>query len=137
MVRAVTFDRRHVRLFRAWSGGRADRLASFVASGSAEGAVRLWDPRSMTLSTLVQAHECHVKTLVSFGHTLVSGAKDALIRVWDRRNMTAPTQTLTGHSGAVYSMSFDGVRLVSCCLGGDLRVWDFRHGGPLAHDSGF
>ena len=63
---------------------------------------------------------------------MASGSWDKTVRIWDV-NTGDPLQTLTGHTGRVYSVSFspDGQTLASGSWDGTVRIWDVNTGRQL------
>ncbi len=65
------------------------------------------------------------------GRWLAVSDRSGRIRLWDVKSGKAAA-TLSGHSGPVSSISFDGSRLVSAGDDGTLRFWDAK-GGKARH----
>jgi len=116
-----------------------------IVTGSADGALRLWDAhvperttrsrlrkwltstaRKKPASTLDGHHEdvwacsCSVD-----GKRIVSGSRDYTLRLWDASN-GYPLGILGAHSAAIYDCAFspDGRLIVSGAYDGTLRIWD-------------
>jgi WD40 repeat protein/Flp pilus assembly protein TadD len=107
----------------------------YVASGGADGAVRVWDAAGVKPVRTLAGHQKQVYG-VAFspdGRRLASGGEDGTVRVWD---VTSGKEliSLRGHTHLVYGVAFspDGRRLASG--GGDnqgpgeAKVWDVREG---------
>ena len=97
-----------------------------LASGSADGTVRIWDPRTETLQATLQAHMASVLS-VAFspdGLLLASASADGLVGLWDPHTETL--QTTLGHESPVLSIAFspDGDFLATGSTDGTARLWD-------------
>ncbi len=130
-VTAVAFGLRDAPSFAGPDAGDESerRLAAgpWLASGSADGAVALWQLGSTRPSILVREHDASVTGLAALPDgSLASAGEDGTIRLWDvGRGIVA--RTLPGHGGGrVFglSASADGRWLGSCGADGTARVWD-------------
>ena len=98
-----------------------------LASGSADGAVKLWDVAARRSTATLTEHSSAVHS-VAFsldGGTLASGSADGTVRLWDVTDRRS-TATLTEHSDAVHSVAFspDGTGLASGSADGVVKLWD-------------
>jgi WD40 repeat protein/transcriptional regulator with XRE-family HTH domain len=112
-----------------------------LATGNADGTVRLWDVATRRQITTLTGPTGPVNS-VAFSHdgtTLATGSADGTVRLWDvatRRQIAA----LTSHDGPVTSVAFslDGTTLATGNADGTIRLWDAatRHpvsGPPTSH----
>src|SRR5262249_46052105 len=109
----------------------------WIASGSQNGKVTIWDAASGRKRLSFPAHANHVRS-VAFspdGHLLATASWDGTVKVWrfdPERTGDVNTLlfTLTGHQAPVSSAAFspDSQRLA--CTGDDetVRVWDAASG---------
>ena len=100
---------------------------AFLASGSYDGTVRLWDAATRTPIATLEGHEFSVLS-VSFspdGATLASGSQDRTVKLWDVGNREL-FGTLEGHTEGVTSVSFspDGATLASGSQDRTVKLWD-------------
>ena len=102
-----------------------------LATGDAEGGLRLWQVRAGKLLLTLEGHQGWVWSVAfsADGQTLASCSSDKTIRLWDLQTGQC-LQTLHGHSGSIWSVAFspDGTLLAS---GGDesaVMLWDLRTG---------
>jgi WD domain, G-beta repeat len=80
---------------------------SLLASAGADGAVRLWDPRTGRQQATLTGHTGWVRA-VAFspdGSLLASAGADGAVRLWDSRTGRQQA-TLTGHPGLVGAVAF-------------------------------
>ncbi|MEU1075856.1 helix-turn-helix domain-containing protein [Streptomyces sp. NPDC005878] len=106
-----------------------------LASGGADGTVRIWDTARHRETATLTGHDGPV-TAVAFapgGHRLATAGTDGSVRLWDvpARRMTA---MLTGHRGAVRAIAFapDGRTLVSGGADRTVRLWNTADGTARA-----
>ncbi|MFF4989349.1 caspase family protein [Streptosporangium saharense] len=97
-----------------------------LASGSADGGIRLWDMASGAATAVLAGHAGAVNS-VAFSpdwRTLASGGADGSVRLWDVTSGAA-TAVLTGHTGAVNSVTFNGNGSLLASGGADrsARLW--------------
>mgnify|MGYP005840256527 CR=1 FL=1 len=110
----------------ASSPAEARRL---LASGGADGMVRLWDISSGTAiapGALLAGHTGAV-TALAFnldGSLVASGGEDRTVRLWDVQTGSALI-VLTSHAAAVASLAFgpDDAALISTGDDGEVKVW--------------
>jgi len=100
----------------------------FVASGSDDGTVRVWDTRTgeETMSPLKSGNG--VVTSVDFspnGSSIAAGMDEGFVCMWSLLGSRQSLQRLSGHSGSVRSVAFaaDGVLLASGSQDCTLRLW--------------
>ena len=89
-----------------------------LASGSADGTIRLWDVnRRQQIGSPLTGHSSYVISVVFSpdGATLASGSADGTIRLWDVNSRQQISSPLTGHSDWVRKVTFspDGTTLAS------------------------
>lgn len=101
----------------------------FLASGSADSTVRVWDVESGDL-LLTLGGDGGPVSCVAFspdGRWLASGSADNVIRIWDAASGDLITQ-LSGHAALVSALAFgpNGRQLVSGSADNTVRVWDAR-----------
>jgi serine/threonine protein kinase len=99
----------------------------FLASGSLDKTVKVWEVGSWREVTTLKGHG-HTVYSVSFspdGKFLASGSLDKTVKVWEVRSWREVT-TLRGHQSWVYSVSFspDGKFLASGSADKTVKVWE-------------
>jgi hypothetical protein len=105
-----------------------------VATGSADGRVRVWSANDGQLLATMARHAGTVRH-VEFapgGRQLASAGDDGTARIWDAGSGQPLTQAL-GHPSAVVWAGFsaDGGRVGTAAVDGSARVWDAVSGQPL------
>lgn len=114
-----------------------------LASGGADGTVRLWNPETGQAIHVLRGHDGWVQTLCALrsdGHDLLASAGgDGVIRVWNPATREI-LHSLTGHAGWVHALAqvrtSHGDVLVSAGSDGTMRVWDPFSGTALRCWSG-
>ncbi len=105
-----------------------------LASASADGEVRLWDPSTgHPLSTLTGHQWVDTVTWSPDGTRLATAGDDGEVRLWDP-STGHPLSTLTDHTGrvSVVAWSPDGTRVATAGDDGEVRLWDPSTGHPLS-----
>lgn len=103
----------------------------YIASGSLDGSVRLWDARTGEELHLLKGHsDCvHSVCFSPDGHRIMTGSGDKTLRIWDVQTGTE-LLCITGHSARVTGTAFspDGRRAASGSWDNTVRVWDVKTG---------
>ncbi len=103
---------------------------NLLASGGADGTVRLWSLGGRQASMLA-AHSGWVQavTFSPNGRWIASGGNDSLIRLWDAATLQ-PFAEFVGHTGFVFDLAFSPANRLLASGGGDGTVvlWDVESG---------
>jgi WD40 repeat protein/serine/threonine protein kinase len=98
-----------------------------LASGSADGTVKLWD---IVTAKEILTWSAHAKPVTSLafspaGHRLVSGSKDTGVKIWDTRT-GRELRWLEGHGKSVTAVAYspDGQYVAIGSEDNTVRVWD-------------
>ena len=102
-----------------------------LASGSRDGAVRVWDAASGKQALALEGHRLSVNSVAwsPDGRSLASASSDGTVRVWDAASGNQ-SLALEGHGRNVNSVAWspDGRSLASASGDGTVRVWDAASG---------
>ncbi len=96
-----------------------------LASGSADGKVKLWDAATVQSVTTLDEHSDAVTSVsLSKDGTLASGSWDGTVKLWDMG--TQPSIATFPHSARVISVSFspNGKILAAGSWDGTVKLWD-------------
>ena len=100
----------------------------YIASGSEDKTVRLWDLEGNPVSKPFQGHEDYV-TSIAFdpnGHYIVTGSSDETVRLWDLEGNPV-SNPFQGHQDKITSVAFslNSQYIVSGGYDG-MRLWDLE-----------
>jgi len=99
-----------------------------IASGSADGTVRMWGSLSSMPSSEPLQHHSDVVNSVAYspdGTRVVSGSDDMTVRVWDAITGAPIGEPLQGHTSEVWSVAFSPTASRSCQV---LTTRQFKYG---------
>jgi WD40 repeat protein len=96
----------------------------FLAAGSRDNSIRLWDMETLNYRGCLKAHNGSVLCLQldSQRNILVSGSSDATIKIWNLESGEV-VQTLKGHKESVLGLHTDDKYIVSCSRDSQARIW--------------
>ncbi|KAJ4976424.1 hypothetical protein NE237_001530 [Protea cynaroides] len=112
---------------RVWSVDYSLADPTKLASGSDDGAVKLWNINQRgSVSTIKEkANVCCVQFPPDSARLLAVGSADHNIYCYDLRSIRVPLYTLVGHSKTVSYVKFvDSKTLVSASTDNTLKLWD-------------
>ncbi|GFP54349.1 vegetative incompatibility protein HET-E-1 [Trichoderma asperellum] len=103
----------------------------YVASGSDDGTIKIWDATTGTERQTLKGHSSSVRAVAFSGNGryIASGSDDKTIKIWDATTGTE-RQTLRGHSSSVNSVAFsgDGCYITSGSDNKTIKIWDATTG---------
>lgn len=106
-----------------------------LATGSADGDVRIWDTATGECTHVLPVHPKGVWPLLfnEGGTLLVAGSADGTLRVWEAVSGTLRCE-LPGHTSPIYTAVFgpDGTSLITGDASANVRVWDLTSGSLRA-----
>ncbi|MGD0067999.1 MAG: TIR domain-containing protein [Streptosporangiaceae bacterium] len=107
----------------------------WLACGTDDGTVRLWDLATGTVLTTLTGHRgaVHEMAFSRDGRRVATGAGNGIVRLWDPGSGTEQT-VLTGHDRQVWAVAFspDGRWLASAGEDWTVRLWDCEAMGALS-----
>jgi len=110
----------------AWSPDRR-----YIASGSDDHTVRIWDVVEAKPVSVLRGHRLTVNSVEwgPDGRHLASASDDETVKIWDWAAEEV-VRTLSGHKQAVHSVTWspDGKRLASGGEDSTVRIWDAATG---------
>lgn len=128
---------------RAWSVAFSPDSTALISGSGLEGAnIKIWsasDGKLLHDIALPKYPDANGKGNytrgIAFspdGSSFATGSEDKAVRVWQSASAST-TLTLTGHTGAVYTVSFspDGKVLASGSQDSSVRLWKMPEGSPL------
>jgi WD40 repeat protein/serine/threonine protein kinase len=106
----------------------------YLATGAADGSVRLWNPANWQPQQTFKAHSGAV-TAIAFspaGRLFATAGEDALVKLWDP-GKPQPVTTLNAQSDAVQTIAFSpgGSQLAAGGKDGLVKLWDAASGQQL------
>ncbi|KKA23143.1 WD repeat protein [Rasamsonia emersonii CBS 393.64] len=103
---------------------------SKIASGGADGALKVWDTLTGKLIHTFEGHLAGISTVAwsPDGETIASGSDDKSIRLWNVLTGKAHPVPFNGHHNYVYSLAFSpkGNMLISGSYDEAVFLWDVR-----------
>ncbi|RXW22644.1 hypothetical protein EST38_g3197 [Candolleomyces aberdarensis] len=103
----------------------------WIASGSSDNMVRVWDATTGQVQSVLEGHIGTVLSVAfsSDGTLIASGSDDKSVRVWDMATGKVRI-VLEGHTDWVRSVAFssDGTRIASASGDRSVRLWDMSTG---------
>jgi WD40 repeat protein len=109
-------------------------LPGYMATGSYDHTVKIWDLNQLAAVHTLQGHRGAVLCLACLPELIATGSVDGTIKLWSVKTGQCK-QTLIGHKSWVNSLAVDAKtnRLISGSSDGTVKVWS-SSGGKLLKD---
>jgi len=107
------------------------RLIPFIATGSVDATVRLWNSETFACEKTLKGHSDWVRSVAfsADGQKLLTASEDRSVRLWDL-NTGDSVKTMQGHNQAVQCAAFspDGALVATASDDVVARIWDTESG---------
>lgn len=116
---------------RVWSVDFSVADPTYLASGSDDGAVKLWNiNQGGSIGTIkMKPNVCCVQFPPDSARLLAIGSADHKVYCYDLRSTRAPLYTINGHAKTVSYVKFlDSKTLVSASTDNSIKLWDLSMG---------
>ncbi|TPX61342.1 hypothetical protein PhCBS80983_g01181 [Powellomyces hirtus] len=122
-----------VRVFSGCEFTCAHGMGKILATGSADGHLRLYSLTSGHLLRELPGHTASITLVRIEPGTIVTGSADQTLKIWvlDAEGGAVLSRTLAGHEAAIKCLDFAKGILVSGDIAGVLRVWHIASGNCL------
>ena len=112
--------------------------AKWLASGSEDRTLKIWDTTSGNLIRTLTGHADKVFAVAwsPDGKEIASGSFDGTVKIWDAQS-GQELRTLDGHAGGIRSVAWSPDNLSLATAGQDLviKIWDVRSGRAVFSQS--
>ncbi|XP_066518720.1 F-box and WD repeat domain containing protein 10B [Hoplias malabaricus] len=105
--------------------------ASLVLSGCEGGLVKMWDTESADLLKVMEAHQGCVKCLFFDEWHILSGGSDGQVVAWSTNIDFKKSLMTFHHPKGVLTLSFLFLRVITGCVDGKIRIFNFLSGDCL------
>ncbi|CAG8485905.1 16159_t:CDS:10 [Funneliformis mosseae] len=105
-----------------------------LASGTEDGAIRMWDLRTGQAHRTLLGHTGPITSLQFDDLHVVSGSVDKSIRIWDLR--TGSVIDAFSYDNSITSLQFDSNKIISCAGCNDIKIYNrknFQHSSFEGH----
>ena len=106
--------------------------AGQAAIGYADGGLRVWDTRGLTVAWERQAHEGAILAVSFHGDEILTASADRTVKRWSQ-DTESPLQTYTGHHDWVVGLAVlaDQQKVAASASDGRLIVWEMTTGASV------
>ena len=108
----------------------------FIASGSNDNTIKIWDNLKLKCVNTLQGHSNFVLCIkiLADNTKLASGSADKNIKIWDTaKSSNNCIQTLTGHSGWINNieLTMNVTQILSCSHDKTVKLWNLEDGSCI------
>ncbi|XP_022525009.2 F-box and WD repeat domain containing protein 10B isoform X1 [Astyanax mexicanus] len=105
--------------------------ASLVLSSCEEGLVKVWETETADLLKIITGHQGYVKCLFFDQWHILSGGADGQVLAWSTKTHFTNSLMTFHHPKEVLTLSFLFLRVITGCLDGKIRIFNFLSGDCL------
>ncbi|XP_072523464.1 F-box and WD repeat domain containing protein 10B [Salminus brasiliensis] len=105
--------------------------ASLVLSSCEGGLVKVWEMETAALLKIINGHQGYVKCLFFDQWHILSGGSDGQVLAWSTQSNFNKSLMTFHHPKEVQSLSFLFLRVITGCLDGKIRIFNFLSGDCL------
>ncbi|KAK2808703.1 hypothetical protein FQN49_008685, partial [Arthroderma sp. PD_2] len=99
---------------------------NYLATGSYDATVKLWDLNSGELIRTFEGHTAGIRALQFDGHKIISGSLDRTIKIWNWQTGKC-VLTFSGHNDGIIGLDVAGNVLTSSSLDETIKIWNFEN----------